>query len=151
MTPEPDSTPCVLLVEDSATDAELTLRTLRRRAACDVHWVQDGVEALSALRAATEGGLTSPPRLVLLDLKMPRLDGHEVLRALKADPATRAIPVVVFTSSREPRDLARAYAEGANSYLVKPVDGAQLDAVLTQLGSYWLRLNEPAPAAGSVR
>lgn len=151
MTPESDPTPCVLLVEDSLTDAELTLRTLERRTTCNVHWAHDGVEALAALRSGPESGLPCPPRLVLLDLKMPRLDGHAVLRALKADPATRAIPVVVFTSSREPRDLTRAYAEGANSYLVKPVDSAQLDAVLTQLGLYWLRINEPAPHPGTVR
>ncbi|HWI38947.1 MAG TPA: response regulator, partial [Burkholderiales bacterium] len=108
----------ILLAEDSSADAEMTLRALKRNNLANrVRWVKDGAEALEYLFA--EG--TRPPKLVLLDIKMPKVDGIEVLRRLKADPATRKIPVVVMTSSNEERDVVESYRLGVNSYIVKPV------------------------------
>lgn len=131
----------ILLVEDSPEDAELTIRALRNRhVANGVRHVEDGVEALELLLG--EHAPTRPPNLILLDLKLPKLDGLEVLRQLKSSPRTRAIPVVVLTSSREDADLEQAYELGANSYIVKPVDFTKLIAVVEQLGMYWLLLNE---------
>src|SRR5919204_5647010 len=106
----------ILLVEDSAEDAEMTLRALRKNNLANrVHWVKDGAEALEYLFNS------QTPKLVMLDLKMPKVDGIEVLRQLKAQPETRAIPVVVMTSSNEERDVVEAYRLGVNSYIVKPV------------------------------
>ncbi|KFN50041.1 response regulator [Arenimonas composti] len=135
----------VLLVEDSDADAEMTLRTLRKRGIANrVERVNDGVEALEFLRregahAERAQGL---PRLVLLDLKMPRMDGLEVLRAMKADPALKAIPVVMMTSSREEGDLMASYSLGVNSYIVKPVDFAEFAETVAQVGMYWMIANQ---------
>jgi len=139
----------ILLVEDSSADAEMTLRTLKKRGiANDIDWVKDGVEALEYLRcegawADRRNGL---PRLVLLDLKMPRMDGLEVLRKLKQDPRTRTIPVVMMTSSREEGDLVASYSLGVNSYIVKPVDFDSFAETVAQVGMYWVLANQTAPA-----
>ena len=138
----------ILPVEDSAEDAEMTLRALQKHhLANKVHWVKDGAEALDYLFAtgayAQRAGL---PNLILLDIKMPKVDGIEVLRRLKADPTTRAIPVVVMTSSQEERDVAQSYDLGVNSYVVKPVDFAALTELARQAGYYWLAINRtPSP------
>jgi CheY-like chemotaxis protein len=128
----------ILLVEDSPEDAELTLRALaRQHLANRVHVVRDGVEALEYLRDNIR------PRVVLLDLKLPRIAGLEVLRQVKENERTRSLPVVVLTSSRDESDIARAYALGANSYIVKPVDFERFVQVVSEAGLYWLLLNEP--------
>ncbi len=128
----------ILLAEDNAQDAEMTIRALRRgNVGHPLHWAKDGAEALDFVFARRE----RPPRLVLLDIKMPRVDGIEVLRRLKGDAATRAIPVVVMTSSNEERDVIETYRLGVNSYVVKPVQfDAFLDTV-AKLGLYWMQLN----------
>jgi CheY-like chemotaxis protein len=135
----------ILLVEDNPDDVELTLRALNtHKLANRVKVVGDGVEALAYLlpedpaQAPTDGF----PKVVLLDLKLPRVDGLEVLRRLKSSPATREIPVVVLTSSREESDMVRSYDLGANSYIVKPVDFEQFMRAVSELGLYWLLLNE---------
>jgi two-component system, response regulator len=132
----------VLYVEDRPEDAELvqrifaTLDTPSR-----IHHSRDGVEAIAFVDA--QAGATLD--LILLDLKIPRLDGHEVLRVLKETEQTRHVPIVVLTSSRESSDVARAYALGANSYVVKPVSFDELRDVVRGLGDYWLRVNLPVP------
>jgi two-component system response regulator len=136
----------ILLVEDSDDDAELTLRALRRnQVANEVVRLADGVEALEYLEAngrfAGRDRLDVPD-LVLLDIKLPRVNGLEVLRSMRADSANGAIPVVVLSSSVEQRDLETAYALGANSYVQKPVDFDRFVDAVGQIGSYWLRLNE---------
>lgn len=140
----------ILLVEDSMADAELALHGLAEyHLANEVLHVRDGVEALDYLyrRGAFANRPGGHPALVLLDLKMPRLDGTEVLRQLKSDPEMRMIPVVVMTSSREEGDLLRSYALGVNAYVVKPVKfHAFVDAV-RQVGSFWGVLNEPPPGS----
>ena len=138
----------ILLVEDSAADAEMTLRTLKKRGiANDIEWVKDGVEAIEFLRC--EGAWASRrnghPRLVLLDLKMPRMDGLEVLRQLKQDTRTRHIPVVMMTSSQEEGDLVASYSLGVNSYIVKPVDFDSFAETVAQVGMYWVLANQTAP------
>jgi two-component system, response regulator len=126
----------ILLVEDSAEDAEMTLRALRKKhLANHVHWVRDGEEALAVLRNSRA------PKLVMLDLKMPKVDGIEVLRQLKARPETRAIPVVVMTSSNEERDVVEAYRLGVNSYIVKPVAFESFRDTVSKIGLYWLLSN----------
>lgn len=131
----------VLLVEDSPDDAELAIRALRKHnLANNLHHAEDGLEALDFL--LDEGRTASPPRVILLDLKLPKIDGIEVLRRLRADPRTRHIPVVVLTSSKEDRDLQRAYELGVNSYIVKPVDFTKFADVVGQLGMYWVLINE---------
>lgn len=127
----------ILLVEDSDEDAELTLRTLKKQKLTKLHRCADGVEALAYL----EGG--AMPRVILLDLKLPKLNGLEVLRALKKAEATKSIPVVVLTSSKEDRDLQAAYELGANSYIVKPVEFDKFVKAIETLGLYWVGLNEP--------
>lgn len=139
----------VLLVEDNAEDVDLTLLALDQRGLAPVVLVlKDGAEALDYLFGAARFSgrdLRDVPRVVLLDLKLPKVSGLEVLRRLKADERTKVIPVVVLTSSREERDLTASYRFGANSYLVKPVDFDQFMHCVSQLGVYWLRCNEAPP------
>ena len=141
----------ILLIEDRAADVELTLHALHKeRLANNIQVVKDGEEALDFLfaRAAHAGrSLATPPKLILLDLKLPKVDGLEVLRQIKADPRTRAIPVAVLTSSREEEDLVRSYRLGVNSYIQKPVDFQQFRETIKQLGYYWLVVNQPPPRA----
>jgi CheY-like chemotaxis protein len=135
----------ILLVEDNAADAELTLDALRGSGMVNtVQWVKDGAEALDVLFKHGADSIAASPRLrlVLLDLRLPRVDGLEVLRALRADERTRRLPVVVMTSSREEVDLTRAYDLGANSYLVKPVESEAFMNAVRELGLYWMLLNK---------
>ena len=138
----------VLLVEDSKADAEMTLRTLRRRGiANNIEWVRDGVEALDYLfcTGAWSSRGSGHPKLVVLDLKMPRLDGLQVLARMREDPRTRTLPVVMMTSSREEGDLLASYELGVNSFVVKPVDFGEFAEIVAQVGLYWMIANE-APA-----
>jgi two-component system, response regulator len=143
----------ILLVEDNADDEELTLRALRKNnIRNEVVVARDGVEALDYLFGTgvyAERDLTVMPRLVLLDLKLPKIDGLQVLRRLRADPRTRLLPVVILTSSKEQQDLIEGYGLGANSYVRKPVDFTQFIDAVRQLGLYWLILNEQAPVPRS--
>lgn len=146
----------ILLVEDNPQDVELTLRALKKSKVLNpVVVARDGVEALDYLfaRGAHEGRDTRVlPQVVLLDLKLPKLDGLEVLEKIRADDRTRVLPVVILTSSVEDQDRIRGYGLGANSYVRKPVDFLQFIEAVRQLGLYWLVLNEPVPASGgSVR
>jgi two-component system response regulator len=140
----------ILLVEDNSSDAELTLRALRKNnLATQIHLARDGEEVLDFLfcrGAYSNRRADDVPRLVLLDLKLPKIDGLEVLQAVKSDPRTRAIPVVVLTSSKEERDLVSSYKLGVNSYIQKPVNFAEFQDVVRQLGMYWLLLNSASPA-----
>ena len=142
----------ILLVEDNPRDEELTLRALRKSNVLNpVVIAHDGVEALDYLFARGTYADRDPaaiPQVVLLDLKLPKVDGLEVLRAMRAAPATRLLPVVVLTSSVEEQDLIRSYALGANSYVRKPVDFVEFIEAVRQLGLYWLILNSTAPPAG---
>jgi CheY-like chemotaxis protein len=139
----------ILLVEDSPEDVELTLHALRReKLANRIEVARDGEEALNFLfcRGPYAGRrFEDAPRLVLLDLKLPKVDGMEVLRAVKGDLRTKAIPVVILTASREERDLVNGYHLGANGYIQKPVDFDNFRNVVKQLGLYWLVVNEPPP------
>jgi CheY-like chemotaxis protein len=139
----------ILLVEDNPADVELSLRALRAQNVSNpVHVVRDGEEALDFLFCRGPFGGRSvehPPKLVLLDLKLPKVDGMEVLRQLKADSRTKPIPVVILTSSREERDLVESYQLGVNSYIQKPVDFDQFRQVVKQLGLYWMVVNVPPP------
>jgi CheY-like chemotaxis protein len=135
----------ILLVEDNPDDVDLTLRALtRNKIANEVVVARDGAEALAFLEGAGSAG-RPVPALVLLDLKLPKVDGIEVLRRIRANPATRLLPVVVLTSSSEERDLVTSYSLGANSYVRKPVDFEQFQEAVRQLGLYWLVLNITAP------
>jgi CheY-like chemotaxis protein len=141
----------ILLVEDHAPDAELTLHALRLHTVeSRVYVVHDGGPKRSTssfCRGPFAGrSFASPPTVVLLDLKLPKVDGLEVLRQVKTDPRTRAIPVVVLTSSKVARDILHSYRLGVNSYVQKPVDFTQFRAAVKELGAYWLSLNEPPPA-----
>ncbi len=137
----------ILLVEDNPRDAELTIRALKKNNLANLLiTVEDGAEALDFLfcrgkYATRDGG--HPPKVVLLDLKLPKISGLEVLRTLKQDEKTRTIPVVVVTSSREDPDVKTAYALGANSYVVKPVDFDAFAEAVSHLGLYWLLVNQP--------
>lgn len=137
----------ILLVEDSPDDVELTLRALRRsKLANHIEVVRDGAEALDfifATGAYARRDVNDVPKVILLDIKLPKLDGLEVLRRLKGDAATRKIPVVMLTSSREERDIVESYELGVNSYIRKPVDFERFAEAVRQLGLYWLLLNEP--------
>ena len=133
-----DSPVEILLVEDNPSDAELTLRALKQRnLANQVRLCRDGAEALQFF-ADGDGQV---PKVVLLDLKLPKIDGLEVLKRLKSDVRTKSIPIVVLTSSREEPDIERAYALGANSYIVKPVDFEAFARAVSDVGLYWLLLN----------
>jgi len=133
----------VLLVEDNASDAELVLHSLRKNNLANrVRVARDGAEALDILLGNATLPPADSPRVILLDLKLPKVDGIQVLTRLKSDPRTRCIPVVVLTSSREDRDLNACYRLGANSYIVKPVDFIRFADAMRQLGMYWLLLNE---------
>jgi len=136
----------ILLVEDNQDDVDLTLLAFQRsRLANEVLVARDGVEALEILHGS-EGRPPQPlPAIVLLDLKLPRLDGFEVLRRIREHPVTRLLPVIVLTSSAQERDLIRTYASGANSYIVKPVDFEQFLESAQQIGMYWLMLNRNPP------
>ena len=139
----------ILLVEDNKDDEELTLRALaRNNIGNHVVVVRDGQEALDWLQGVGSHAGRSPadaPALILLDLKLPKVDGLEVLQRLRANPATQLVPVVILTSSREDRDRIEGYRGGANSYVQKPVDFTQFVDAVRQLGVYWLILNEPPP------
>jgi two-component system response regulator len=136
----------ILLVEDNPDDVELTLHALRREhLANNIYTVRDGEEALEFLFCTGNHGgrnFDHPPRLVLLDLKLPKLTGLEVLKRVKEDPRTRAIPIVVLTSSKEERDLVDSYNLGANSYIQKPVDFDQFRQMVKSTGLYWMVINQ---------
>lgn len=134
----------ILLAEDDPHDAEMTLRALRKHNVSNqIHWVKDGEEALHFLQRtgpyADRAG--RDPRLVLLDIKMPKVTGIEVLRALKSDPLLQKIPVVIMTSSHEERDLTESYRLGVNSYVVKPVEFSAFMKAVTEVGLYWMLHN----------
>jgi DNA-binding response OmpR family regulator len=138
----------VLLVEDTATDAELCMRTLKKQnVANEIVWLKDGAEALDYLfdesAAAKRRGM---PRLILLDLNLPKVNGLEVLRRVKQDHLTKCVPVVVLTSSKEDRDIVESYNLGVNSYISKPVEFSEFVETIAQLGLYWLMVNH-APHA----
>lgn len=147
MVQQAPSTPAILLIEDNPDDELLALRAFSRAGVKDrIDVARDGVEALEYLFGEGRwAGRASDPRLVLLDLKLPRLDGLDVLRRLRADPRTQLLRVVILTSSREERDLLDGYSSGATGYVVKPVDFEQFVEAARSLGRYWLALNEPPP------
>ncbi len=142
----------ILLVEDNPDDEALTLRALKQNKILnEVVVARDGAQALEYLfGASTHAGrdANNLPQLVLLDLKLPKVSGLEVLKRLRSDERTRLTPVVILTSSKEDRDLAEAYGLGANSYVVKPVDFSQFLEAARQLGLYWLVLNQSPPLGG---
>jgi len=137
----------ILLVEDNLQDAELAIRSLKKqKLASNVFIVEDGAEALDFIFCRgkyNERDIKQPPRVIFLDLKLPLMNGLEVLRAIKQDTSTRSIPVVMVTSSREDPDVRAAYDLGANSYLVKPVDYESFTEAIGKLGLYWLMVNQP--------
>jgi len=137
----------VLLIEDNLADAELTLRALKKNNLANrITHVRDGEEALDFLfaRGAFAGRkIENAPNLILLDLKLPKVDGLEVLREIRSDPRTQVFPVVVLTSSKEERDIVASYRLGVNSYIAKPVDFEKFVAAVRDIGLYWLLLNQP--------
>jgi two-component system, response regulator len=137
----------ILLVEDNPRDVEMTLRALKKRnLANKVHVAKDGAEALDYMFAAgayAGRDLNHVPKVVLLDLKLPKVSGLEVLKKLKADERTRTIPVVVLTSSQEEKDMVQSYKLGVNSYIVKPVDFDKFVESVGEIGLYWLLVNKP--------
>ena len=137
----------ILLVEDNLQDLELAQRALRKaNLANHIHVARDGAEALEFIfceGAYAERKIESPPKLILLDLKLPKVDGLEVLRRIKGDPRTRTIPVVVLTSSKEQNDVVKSYELGVNSYIVKPVNFERFVEAVQHLGIYWLLFNQP--------
>lgn len=136
----------ILLVEDNPNDEELTLYALRKNNITNhIQVVHDGAEALEYLfcmGAYAHRKINDPPKVVLLDLKLPKVDGLDVLKRIKADVRTRTIPVVMLTSSQEERDIVESYQLGVNSYIVKPVDFEQFTDIVCQLGLYWMLLNK---------
>ena len=144
----------ILLVEDDPNDVELTISALTdSRLGNEVVVVHDGEEALEYLyrRGAYEARDEADPAVVLLDLKLPKVDGLEVLKQVKADPNLRTLPIVVLTSSREEHDLVRSYTLGTNAYVVKPVDFRQFMEAVRELGLFWAVLNEPPPGSAGER
>jgi two-component system, response regulator len=141
--------PVILLVEDSPKDEALTLRALKKANIGNrVVVAHDGVEAIDYLLGpGVDGVRPELPQLILLDLKLPKIDGHEVLRRIRSDERTRLLPVVILTTSVEDKDRLQGYRYGANSYVRKPVDFAEFAQAVVQLGLYWLVLNEDPPAA----
>ena len=137
----------ILLVEDDPNDVELTLHALQRNNVSNqVHVVRDGAEALEFIFCTgsfAHHSIHTSLKVIVLDLKLPLVNGLEVLRRVKSDPRTRTIPVVVVTSSRQDPDIAQSYQLGVNSYIVKPVDFEQFSEAMRQLGLYWLLLNQP--------
>ncbi|HLY62195.1 MAG TPA: response regulator [Terriglobia bacterium] len=144
----------ILLVEDNPKDVKLTLHALNsRKLANHIDVTRDGEEALDYLFCRGNYASRSfehPPRLVLLDLKLPKVDGLEVLRALKSDYRTKAIPVVILTASKEEKDMVDGYHLGVNAYIQKPVDFDQFQNIVEQLGLFWLVVNEPPPPAAFI-
>lgn len=142
-----DSNPEILLIEDNEHDAEMTMRALKKnRITSGVNHLTDGVQALNYLFGKGEfahRNTNEKPRVILLDLKMPKVDGIEVLEQLKSNVLTKNIPVVVLTSSKENPDIEKCYALGANSYIVKPVDYAKFMEAVAHSGLYWMLLNQP--------
>lgn len=141
---------CLLIVDDNANDLELTLRSLQgQQLPHNVCVVSDGVEALDYLycRGEFSTRVNANPTTVLLDLKMPRLDGFEILQRIKSDPNLKTIPVVVFTSSNQLADMHKCYELGANAFVVKPVDFRQFTERVQQIGTFWSVINEPPPVA----
>ena len=138
----------ILLVEDNPSDVKLTLHALKTaNLANSIQVARDGVEALEFLFGAalnTDQEIPEKPKLILLDLKLPRLNGHEVLKRIKNDPRTCGIPVVMLTSSGEERDVLKTYEGGANSYIIKPVDFEQFTDAIRDIGKYWLVINHPS-------
>jgi len=138
----------ILLVEDSPADAELTTEALLEYAVVNgLDWVQDGSEALDFLfcRGAYAGRVYEAPAVILLDLKLPKIDGLEVLRVIRSTPHLQALPVVLLTSSKEAMDLVHGYGQGANAYVVKPVDGGDFIKAVGTLGVFWAMVNAPPP------
>jgi two-component system response regulator len=139
----------ILLVEDDPEDLELTLRTLTQERVCNhIQIARDGEEALDFLfcRGVYAGrDPNSHPRLILLDLKLPKVDGLEALEQIKGDPRTKAVPVVILTSSKHEQDMVRGYHLGVNSYIQKPLDFDQFRGLIRRLGYYWLVVNQPPP------
>src|SRR5262249_9481279 len=137
----------ILLVEDNPSDAELTLRALsKNKIANSIVWVKDGAEALDFIFAEgnySNRNILERPKVVFLDLKLPKMDGIQVLEKIRADERTKTIPVVVLTSSKEECDIIETYKLGVNSYVVKPVDFDKFVEAVAQLGFYWLILNQP--------
>jgi two-component system response regulator len=134
----------ILLVEDNPQDVELALRALRQaKIANHIHVARDGAEAIEILFGNASHGPEVAPKVVLLDLKLPKIDGLEVLKRVKSDPRTKLIPVVVLTSSREQNDIVESYRLGVNSYIVKPVDFDRFAEAVQRAGMYWLLINQP--------
>ena len=137
----------ILLVEDNPTDAELAIRALKKNNfANKLEWVKDGAEALDFIFSTgiySGRTLLEQPKVILLDLRLPKVDGMEVLRRIKEDPRTKSIPVVVLTSSKEDRDIAESYELGVNSFISKPVEFEDFAKTVAELGLYWLLVNRP--------
>ena len=135
----------ILLVEDNSSDAELTIRALKKsNLANHLIWLKDGAEALDFLfsQGLYAGRLSGQPKLIMLDLKMPKIDGIEVLRRVKGDESLKAIPIVVMTSAHEEQDIVESYKFGVNSYVVKPVDFQQFHDAVSRTGLYWMLVNK---------
>jgi CheY-like chemotaxis protein len=144
----------ILLVDDSPEDVELSIRALRRHNLSNrIQVAEDGAEALDFLFCRGQHAnrtFAHPPKLVLLDLKLPRIDGLEVLRTVRSDERTKAIPIVILTSSREQRDLVEGYNLGVSAYIQKPVEFDKFADTIRQIGMFWLLLNQPPPAEAFI-
>ena len=143
----------ILLVEDNPRDAELAMRALQKRNLTNkLVWVKDGAAALEFLfgpRSSADSKVRRRPKVILLDLKLPKVDGMEVLRQIKSNDKAKSIPVVILTSSREEPDIERSYELGANSYIVKPVNFDNFSEAVSRLGFYWVLLNQPLEYVGA--